>query len=211
MNLKLKRMYIGGFYAAAVLTLLFCVFLAHEAPPVFCEPAGSEGSQPSGDESGKWLTIESGHLLIEYENSVNLKTVARRLNKRGLISSGFFSSDDAFASTPENRVAQIADRLLRRSEEILDMYPPDLKLTIKIFNTESSLKEEYFRMFGAHRDYEAFYAHQYRTIYTSEYSISDSVIIHEMAHAVVDTYFSVKPPPKVSEVLATYVDVHLED
>ena len=40
--------------------------------------------------------------------------------------------------------------------------------------------------------------------------ISDSVMAHEMAHAVIDNYFNVIPPEKTAELLATYVDSHLE-
>ena len=163
------------------------------------------------DEGSEWLKIKSNCLMIEYENSVNLNTVTSRLNRRGLFSGGFFSSEPAAAATQEEEVAQRLDRLLKKAEEMLDMYPPDLKLTIKIFKNETSLGETYFKIFGERKDYEAFYIHQYETIYTSEYGISDSVIIHEMAHAVVDHYFSANPPPKVSEILATYVDQHLED
>jgi predicted Zn-dependent protease len=47
------------------------------------------------------------------------------------------------------------------------------------------------------------------TIYTSEQDISDSVIAHEIGHAVVDHFFTVKPPEKIGEMLAQYVDVHL--
>ena len=91
------------------------------------------------------------------------------------------------------------------------MYPPNFKLAIKIFKDDDALALAYFRMMGAHQHYQAFYIYQYRTIYTSEYTISDSVMSHEMAHAVIDNYFSANPPPKVAEILATYVDVHLEE
>ncbi|MCX5666928.1 MAG: hypothetical protein NTY34_01245, partial [Candidatus Omnitrophica bacterium] len=66
-------------------------------------------------------------------------------------------------------------------------------------------------IFKTRESYKSFYVHAYRTIYTSEESISDSVMVHEMAHAVIDNYFSVVPPAKVAEVLASYVDLHLEE
>ena len=66
------------------------------------------------------------------------------------------------------------------------------------------------RIFGKPGDFKAFYVYKYNTIYTSESDIEDSVIIHEMAHAIIDHYFSVIPPETVGEVLAAYVDAHLE-
>jgi len=162
------------------------------------------------EEPAVWLTAGSNCFTVEYESSVDLDTVAHRLNERGLFSGGFFGSEHAAAATPTEEIGRRLDRLLKRAEEILNMYPPELKITVKIFKDDSFLAEAYFRMFGTRQDYKAFYVYQYSTIYTSEYSISDSVIIHEMAHAIVDNYFSANPPPKVAEILATYVDVHLE-
>jgi STE24 endopeptidase len=35
------------------------------------------------------------------------------------------------------------------------------------------------------------------------------VIAHEMGHAAIDHYFAIKPPEKIAEMLAQYVDMHL--
>ncbi len=67
------------------------------------------------------------------------------------------------------------------------------------------------RLLGSVQRYKSFYIHGYATIYTSMQDISDSVISHEMAHAVMDNYFKVMPPERAAEFLATYVDSHLEE
>lgn len=200
----------GRFFPILAIGLFFYIYFGCMAPRVFCETTDNENIQPSTQVSNHWLTMETRYFTIQYEDSVNLNTVASRLNSRGLFSSGFFSSSETSSAAPEDKVAQRADRLLKHVEEMLDMYPPNLKLTIKIFKDEDSLVEAYFRMMGTRQRYQAFYIHQCQTIYTSEYGISDSVVSHEMAHAVIDNYFSANPPPKVAEILATYVDAHLE-
>ena len=178
--------------------IIFSFIFAYAASPAFCE------------EPEAWLTIEGGVITVEYESSVSLKAVNSKLNRRGMFSNGFFSSESS-ADTPEGEVAERLERLLKRAEEILDMYPPKMKLVVKIFAEDDSLQDAYFRIFGTRPGYRAFYIHEYGTIYTSEYGISDSVIIHEMAHAIIDNYFSANPPPKVGEILSTYVDMHLDD
>ena len=85
-----------------------------------------------------------------------------------------------------------------------------MELKIKIFRNREELSQEYTRLFGATQRYKSFYIHSLETIYTSMQDISDSVIAHEMAHAVIDNYFQVIPPEKTAELLATYVDSHLE-
>lgn len=181
-----------------VIILSICIFV-WALPPVFCE------------EKSEWLTLRSNYFTIEYESSVNMKSVLSKLNQRGLFSGGFLGSSSSSATTPAEEVAQRLDALLKRVEGILDMYPPNLKLAIKIFNDSGSLEDAYFRMLGTRKEYQAFYIYEYRTIFTSAYTISDSVMSHEMAHAVIDDYFSANPPPKIAEILATYVDAHLED
>lgn len=53
--------------------------------------------------------------------------------------------------------------------------------------------------------------HGFNTIYSSMQDVSDSNISHEMAHAVIDDYFKVAPPEKTAELLAVYVDSHLDE
>jgi len=91
------------------------------------------------------------------------------------------------------------------------MHPDMPEIKVKIFKDRAGLSEEYYRIFNERRDYKAFYINQYETIYISEEDIADNVIAHEMGHAVSDHYFSVIPPEKIRELLATYVDLHLDE
>jgi hypothetical protein len=93
---------------------------------------------------------------------------------------------------------------------VLDMHPKTPKIKIKIFKDRYGLNEEFAKIFDKPGDHKSFYIYEHNAIYTSESDIEDSVIIHEMAHAIIDHYFSVIPPETVGEILATYVDAHLE-
>jgi hypothetical protein len=165
----------------------------------FCE----EG--PESD----WFRIKSSYLDIYCERAVDLKLVAKSLERRSLFSSGVYDPNPA--SAPAEKVAYRLDRILKKVKEILDMYPNIPSLKIKVFEDRRGLNSEYYKIFDREADYKAFYIHQYETIYISEEDITDSVISHEMGHAVVDHYFSVIPPEKIRELLASYVDLHLED
>jgi hypothetical protein len=100
---------------------------------------------------------------------------------------------------------------LNRVKELLDMQPIMPKLKLRIFKNRGELNDEYFRIFNTRGNCPSFYVYKYNTIYTSEADISDSILAHEMAHAVIDHYFTVIPPRGVAEVLASYVDIHLEE
>ena len=161
------------------------------------------------DNGENWFTINSTNFTIYCKHEVNLSTVERRLGRRGLFISGVYGPNPVTA--PPQKVAYRMDMLLKRTKKILDMYPTNMNLSIKIFNTRDELNEEYYRIFGQKADYKSFYIHKYATIYTSEEDVSDSVMAHEMGHAIVDHYFNIIPPAKIREILASYVDKHLED
>ena len=57
----------------------------------------------------------------------------------------------------------------------------------------------------------AYYVFKINTLFTSEEKISANVLAHEIAHCVIDHYFSVIPPTKVAEMIAQYADAHIRD
>lgn len=194
------------------------VYLSSHYLPLFAEymdkkpeagAAVSAAAELPAASQPAWLSIKSGYLTIDYENAVNLSTVERRLGRRGFFLSSSYESNPGDA--PGEKVAYAVDRLLKRVEEILDMHPRIARLKIKIFKDADGVNEEYRRIFGTKPDFKSFYIHKYGTIYISEEDISDSILAHEMGHAVVDHYFSAIPPERVRELLASYVDMHLEE
>lgn len=156
----------------------------------------------------EWETIESNYFTVYYRPGTSLERIERRLSRRTSYFGHGGISDDAAI---EDKIGYKMDVLFRRVKEILDMFPNIPKLKIKIFNTREELNEEYFKIFRTKEDFKSFYIYKYNTIYASEEDISDSVIAHEMGHAIVDHYFAIIPPGKIAEVLASYVNTHLED
>ncbi|MEW6101568.1 MAG: hypothetical protein AB1481_04665 [Candidatus Omnitrophota bacterium] len=165
------------------------------------------------DNGGKreiaWQEHRSGYLNIYFEPDADLKAIHKRLHRR-LFYVNSPGKTPALADSRE-KIAYRLDRLLERVMEVLDMYPAERNLNIKVFKKRRELSEEYYRIFRKRANPKAFYVHKYRTIYASESDMTDTVIAHEMGHAVVDSYFRVIPPEKIGEMLANYVDMHLEE
>jgi hypothetical protein len=88
------------------------------------------------------------------------------------------------------------DRIIERVQEILDMHPDHFKVTVKL-----DPKYDQGNI--------AAYKPGLRTIHVFADRITDGVFAHEVAHAVICSYFSVPPPEKVQEILCQYVDRHL--
>jgi len=88
------------------------------------------------------------------------------------------------------------DELVERVEDLLDMYPSRLHFDIILVP----------RYTGGEI---AFYSHKTRSITVAVDRVTDGVLAHEIAHAVICHYFPVPPPERTQEILAQYVDRHL--
>jgi hypothetical protein len=165
------------------------------------------------DEAPEWTVYKDGRFTLVYAPDTNLKKLEARIRSR------YFSVSSAerdLYTNPaydiEKRITARLELIFLRAEQILAMYPAGpMSIKIKVFRNRRELNEEYFRIFNVDRQYKSFYIHSFGTIYTSMQDVSDSEISHEMSHAIIDSYFAIIPPSKVAELMAVYVDSHLEE
>ncbi len=132
------------------------------------------------------------------------------LNKFTLRIGGFKFTSKGLDDDPAN-VKKRVDEIMVKVQSLLDMHPPDLHISIYLYPEHETLSEV-FKQFSTSENVPiAFYAHQTKTIYVDVSSVTDGVLGHEMAHAVISFYFGTPPPAKMQEILAQYVDLHLWD
>jgi len=177
--------------------------------PELREHPVSEESLVSQGGYGAWSSFESKYCTIYLEPGVDARRVQRRLNQRSFYT--YASSRPDRSASDDEKIAYRMDILLERAKDILGIYPPRMNLKIKIFRTRQELNDEFTRIVKRVEGIRSFYVHQQETIYLSEPDLSDSILAHEMGHAIVDHYFQVVPPAKLGEMIAQYVDLHLED
>ena len=103
------------------------------------------------------------------------------------------------------------DNIVYRVKQILGIYPPDLRFNINIYRTYSELTEVFRGMGLTGEVPAAFYSHKYKTIYISAEKLNNSILAHEIAHAVINSYFTPIPSIQVQEILAHYVEKNLKD
>lgn len=183
-----------------IIALLCMVFVCLYAAP---DPAAAQG------DDGEWYTIESAYFTVYYRPGVDLKRVEKRLKMRPFYVAGA-PKLDPFAGQ-EEKIAYRLDYIFKRVKEILELRPSIGRVKIKIYEDRHALQSQYYDIFCQRTDVISFYIYKFNTIYTSEADISDSVISHEMGHAVVDNYFVMRPPETIREMLSKYVDMHLDD
>ncbi len=192
----------------AAFIIFLTVFLAL-SPPLFSQEFGPRG--PEGDIED-WTIIESSYATIYAERDIDLRNVARKIDVS-------FARYDPIEKTlfydkgisGAEKLANKIDIIVRKDKKILDMHPQGFHIDIRIYESNKELRGIYEEIFKESKDHKAFYIHKFRTIYVSLPNVSESVLAHEIGHAIIDNYFAILPPMKIRELLACYCDVHLKD
>ena len=173
------------------------------------ESAFSDQSTLQHADGKSWITIRSSYFTIYLEPDVNLKRLRSRLHTRSFYVER--SRRVSSLASLEEKIGHRMDLIFEQVKKVLDVYPAITNINVKVFKKRKDLQDEYRRITMRRSRVRSFYVHSYSTIYTSEADMNDSVMAHEMGHAVVDHHFQVVPSEKIGEMLATYVDLHLED
>lgn len=154
--------------------------------------------------------FSSKFCTVFYNDEVDLKRVNRRIN---LGFSNFYSPRNYKKSSGFSTKDILSDKLdaiFNRAEEILDMYPSNVHVTINIYKARQELDMVYESFFNEPNQAISFYIYKTNTIYTVESQLNENILAHEMAHCIIDHYFIVLPPRKIQEMLSVYVDTNLK-
>jgi hypothetical protein len=130
-------------------------------------------------------TIETQFARIQYSDDQHLNDFVWRVTGRRLE-----------AAESENAAKARVDELVDRVESLLDMRTNALHFDIVL--------EPVYAAGNI-----AFYSHEKKSIRVFVNRVTDGVLAHEIAHAVICHYFPVPPPERTQEILAQYVDQHL--
>ncbi len=158
-----------------------------------------------------FLEVKGNTVNLYYLPGTNLRKIEARLRTRDLPVAPQYRDLFVNPSYPvESRISARLQFMLMRVEDVLGMKPMIARVDLKVLRTRKELQDQCANLTHSREDYKSFYAHDLRTIFSSEQDIIDSIVAHELGHAVIDHYFTVPPPGKVAELLAAYVDEHLE-
>lgn len=148
-------------------------------------------------------TLETGYASIYCRNDGELISFGRNIDAITL-----FNRDK---DKSRGLIARQVDLIVTEVRKHLDMYPSDLRFNIRIYSTYVEIEAVYMTFAASGKPPIAFYSHRTRSIYVSNENVTDGVLAHEIAHAVINFYFVTPPPSKMQEILAQYVDRHLWD
>jgi len=168
--------------------------------------ASADEMEPSFDKAD-WISAESTSLIIYFRPETDLKALQRKLNSKAFFSGQITAYSEV---DPQKAICDRMDSVFNEVKNILGVHPAMPKVKIKIFKDTDELNGAYFMLFGKKGDSKSFYVKKYNTIYTSENTMTDPVMAHEMAHAVIDHYLPAIPSEVVGEMMASYVGAYFD-
>lgn len=107
-------------------------------------------------------------------------------------------------------VSRKVDAVFLKACEILDMKKHFPSVNIFLYQDSSSLKRAYENIYPNKCRLRAWYRFKTNAAYFNVQDIHAGMLAHELAHAIIDHYLSVRPPRQTAEILARYVDSHLK-
>lgn len=107
-------------------------------------------------------------------------------------------------------VAQKTDGLFEKVQAMLGMRKKINKINISIYNNKEQLHEAYARLFQEECSIRAWYYHGNNMVSVNIHDLDESVLAHELAHAIVDHYLLVRPPRPTAEIIARYIGSNIK-
>lgn len=155
----------------------------------------------SAEAKSRYVTLHysSRELLHEFNDNVDLgHKLGYSLRKKNIV-------------TVEDEVLAKLDAIMEKAEVVLDMFPNDLHVEVVLLPTADDVSQVFFRKYDKKAQHIAFYSLSEDTIYISVDNARLKVIAHEIGHAIVDHYFSDRPPYTIHELMAQFVEKHITD
>jgi HAMP domain-containing protein len=157
-----------------------------------------------------WTITKSIFCTLYFRYDVDIGAVNDRLDTYK-VDYGLLEKPPRPGEGDKEKISYKFDLIFYKVQELLDMRPKDLHLNVRIYRDQKDLDRVYMEIFDQENKFIAYYIFKINTLFASEAKISANVMAHEIAHCIVDHYFSVIPPKKVAEMIAQYADAHLRD
>jgi hypothetical protein len=156
------------------------------------------------------VELETKHTILHFNSVEDMERFSGNIDFPSKYQAGGLFSTPTRAQLEKHLIDKV-DNLFQKVQLILDMRKPMKKVRVKVHSSEEELARAYKLIYKSNNHPRGWYIYKYNTIYLNAGDVHEGMFAHELGHAVIDNYLSVKPPRATAEILAKYVDLHLFD
>ena len=172
--------------------------------PFYGRALGAEQQNPG------WQKMETAYTIIYYADKKGLEKFNAKIDYGPSDWGRNRRQVKNFSEELFERITPKVDAIYERVQELLDMRKAMEKVVVRIYPDTRELSKAYEEIYGKTCQIRAWYIFEYHTIYLNVDDLHEGMLAHELAHAVIDHFLLVRPPPATAEILARYVDSHLK-
>ena len=167
--------------------------------------------QDNNESEKLWNSFETRYTSIHYQSDADLLKFHKQTSFQ---KKGWSIKQLLNQSSPDNIQEQLSeniDLLFERVQEILDMRKKMPKVIIMAYPDKKELHQAYEEIYEKECRIRGWYRYKNNTVYLAVTDMHVGMLAHELAHAIINHYLLVKPPVATAEILARYVDSHLQE
>ena len=174
-------------------------------------PLSAGRAQADGIRLVPWLVLKTRHTTIRYKSEQDLALFHGAVEFGPPAFNRSLELEDLTCRQIEAMVVWKVDNIFVRAQEILDMKKPTHDpVTVYLYPDKKALKKVYETIYQGQCRLRAWYRVKTNAVYLNVKDVHQGMLAHELAHAIIDHYLTVKPPSQTAEILARYVDSHLD-
>ena len=154
------------------------------------------------------LIIPTKHTILSFNSEEDMIAFSDSIHFDANISlAAIFNSPSA--GDVKNDLIRKVDLLFEKVQLILDMRKAMNKVTVRVVSNGEQLNEIWGKIYKNGNNPRGWFIFEHNTVYLNARDVHEGMLAHELAHAIIDHYLTVRPPRATAEILAKYVDMNL--
>lgn len=162
----------------------------------------------SSSVAGSKRVVKTKHTVLTFNNQDDLEKFEGKIQ---------YGDDTSFASLfsslsqkeLEVKLIRKVDKLFEKVQLILDMRKMMKPVKVRVYSNEEQLHKAFRKIYKRTCEVRGWYLYEFNTVFLNVQDVHEGMLAHELGHAIIDHFLSVRPPRATAEILAKYVDKHL--
>ncbi len=159
----------------------------------------------------RWDIVQGRHCLIYYQSKKDIVIFNAKLYMPVSLMKAFEMSSELDDKTPRKEVARKVDFIYERVQALLDMRKRMPRVLLYVYKNHVQIEFEFSALYGKKgRIPRSWYVYEMKSVFVNLQDITTNILAHEIAHHVIDHFYSARPDAASGELLAVFVEKNFD-